>query len=135
MLALRPFLKNLPGRIKHIKATVNRPVRLFFQDEGRFGRISQLCGCWGPKGQRAVVAAQHIRQYTYTFAAIERATGQSVSLVLPWENGDTMSLFLTEMSQRYPNEHLVVVLDGAGCKWQAKTDPVRPLKSEPLISL
>ena len=82
-----------------------------------------------------MVAAQHIRQYTYTFAAIERATGQSVSLVLPWENGDTMSLFLTEMSQRYPNEHLVVVLDGAGCKWQAKTDPVRPLKSEPLISL
>jgi len=124
MLALRPFLKNLPGRIKHIKAIVNRPVRLFFQDEGRFGRISQLRRCWGAKGQRAVVAAQHIRQYTYTFAAIEPATGQSVSLVLPWVNGDTMSLFLAEMSQRYPSEHLVVVLDGAG--WHKSKELVVP---------
>jgi transposase len=110
----KPFLKNLSEQINTIKTTTEKSIRLFFQDEGRFGRISQLRRCWGPKGKRAVVPAQHIRQYTYTFTAIEPATGQSVSLILPWVNGETMSLFLAEMSQRYPQEHLVVVLDGAG---------------------
>jgi transposase len=120
----KPFLKNLPEQINKIKTTTERPVRLFFQDEGRFGRISQLQRCWGPKGKRAVVPAQHIRQYTYTFTAIEPATGQSVSLILPWVNGETMSLFLAEMSQRYPQEHLVVVLDGAG--WHKSRSLVVP---------
>lgn len=89
-------------------------MRLFFQDEGRFGRISQLRRCWGPKAWRAIVPAQHIRQYTYGFAAIEPATGQTVSLILPKVNAETMSVFLAEMANRYPQDHLVVVRDGAG---------------------
>ena len=110
----KPFLKTLPAQIEIIKTTVKSPIRLFFQDEARFGRISQLQRCWGPRGQRAIVPAQHIRQYTYVFAALEPLTGDTVSLILPWVNGEMMSLFLAETSRRYPNEHLVMVLDGAG---------------------
>lgn len=58
--------------------------------------------------------AQHIRQYTYTFAALEPLTGETVSLILPSVNGVTMSIFLGELSQSYPDNHLAVVLDGAG---------------------
>jgi transposase len=97
---------------------------LFFQDEGRFGRISQLRRCWGPKGKRAVVPAQHIRQYTYAFAAIEPKTGESVSLILPEVNGQTMSLFLAEVASRYPEEQVVMVLDGAA--WHKSKELVIP---------
>lgn len=86
---------------------------MFFQDEGRFGRISQLKKAWSPRGKRLIVPAQHIRQYTYTFAAIEPKTGQTVSLILPEVNGETMSLFLAEVATRYPQDHLLMVLDGA----------------------
>jgi transposase len=86
---------------------------VFFQDEGRFGRISQLKKAWSAKGKRLTVPAQHIRQYTYSFSAIEPKTGDSVSLILPEVNGETMSLFLAEVASRYPEDHLVMVLDGA----------------------
>ena len=29
-----------------------RPIKLLFQDEGRFGRISDPAHCWAPKGIR-----------------------------------------------------------------------------------
>jgi transposase len=40
--------------------------------------------------------------------------GNFDSLVLPHVNSDCMALFLQEVSQRYPNENIVMVLDGAG---------------------
>jgi hypothetical protein len=89
------------------------PLRLFFQDEGRFGRISKLCPCWGPKGQRSIVAAQQTRQYTYAYAAIEPKTGNTVSLMLPLANTEAMNLHLDEISNRYPDNHIAMVLDGA----------------------
>jgi transposase len=97
---------------------------VFFQDEARFGRISQLRRCWGPPGKRAIVSAQHIRQYTYTFAALEPLTGETVSLILPSVNGLTMSIFLAELSRRCPDNHLAVVLDGAG--WHKSRDLIVP---------
>jgi hypothetical protein len=106
--------KKLAEELNNITKTTNKSVRLFFQDEGRFGRISQLATCWGPVGQRATVPAQHIRQYTYAFAAIEPKTGEMVSLMLPLVNTDAMNLHLVEIAKRYPDEHIALVLDGAG---------------------
>lgn len=112
--------KKLPQTLNNIIKTTDRPVRLFFQDEGRFGRISQLASSWGPIAQRAVVPAQHIRQYTYAFAAIEPKTGETVSLMLPLVNTEAMNLHLEEIARRYPNDHIVLVLDGAG--WHKSQD-------------
>jgi transposase len=88
-------------------------VRLFFQDEARFGRICQMRRVWLPKGERALGKAQHIRQYTYVYSAIEPKTGQSVSLIMPYANTEWMTYFLEELSGRYSDETLVLVLDGA----------------------
>ncbi len=71
-----------------------------------------------------MVPAQHIRQYTYAFAAIEPKTGESVSLILPEVNGQTMSLFLAEVASRYPEEQVVMVLDGAA--WHKSKELVIP---------
>jgi hypothetical protein len=46
-----------------------RPIKLFFQDEARFGRIDNTCSCWVPSGGRALVAKQIIKQYIYLYGA------------------------------------------------------------------
>ena len=90
-----------------------RPVRLMFQDEARFGRISDCRRCWSPYPIRPVVKAMQIREYTYAYAAASPLDGKFDSLILPYANTECMTLFLKEIALRYPNENIVMVLDRA----------------------
>jgi hypothetical protein len=90
------------------------PVRLMFEDEARFGRISDPHRCWAPAGVRPEVDTQIVREYEYAFAAVCPHDGALDTLVLPSVSAETMSVFLAEVSQRHPNEWMVMVLDGAG---------------------
>ena len=46
------------------------------------------------------------------------------SLVLPWVNAETMSLFLATVAERHANEFIVMVLDQAG--WHIADELVVP---------
>jgi hypothetical protein len=87
---------------------------LFFQDESRFGRISQQIACWSPKGKRPLVPSQIVREYTYAYSAICPQDGKMVSLILPDMSTSCLNLHLKEISIRYPDNHIVLVWDGAG---------------------
>jgi len=50
-----------------------------FQDEARFGRMSDPRSCWAPAPHRPVVNLALIREFRYEYAA--------VSLVYPDDNG------------------------------------------------
>ena len=63
---------------------------------------------------RPHVARQVVREYVYVFGAVSPSDGRHDSLVLPWANSETMSLFLEEISQRYPKEHILMFMDQAG---------------------
>lgn len=90
-----------------------RPLKLFFQDEGRFGRIDTLVGCWAPAGVRPCLDQQIIRQYTHVFSAVCPSDGESYSLILPYADTHAMNLFLSELSKEYSQYRVVVVMDGA----------------------
>ena len=64
------------------------------QNEGRFGRISELLSCWAPKGMRPEVAQQIIREYLYVYAAVCPALAKMTALILPWANTEMMNIFL-----------------------------------------
>ena len=85
-----------------------------FQDEARFGRIQDPKACWAPRPMRPYVVRQIVREYVYVFGAVSPCDGRHDSLVLPWANAETMSLFLEEISQRYPDEHILMFMDQAG---------------------
>ncbi len=53
-------------------------------------------------------------EYTYAYAAVDVASGELDSLILPHVNTHCMPLFLNEVGLRHPNERIVMVLDGAG---------------------
>lgn len=89
--------------------------RLMFQDEARFGRISEGAACWAASGIRPVVGSQIVRQYTYAYAALSPIDGVMDSFILPDMYSDTLSIFLAEVSKRHRKEFIVMVLDGAPC--------------------
>lgn len=55
------------------------PIKLMFQDEARFGRISDVRRCWAPKPVRPLCQAMLTHDYTYAYAAIDV---QSVNSIL-----------------------------------------------------
>jgi transposase len=95
-------------------------LRLLFQDEARFGCISDQRRCWAPWPMRPIVGHQIVRQFVYGLAAVSPLDGQLCSLVLPWVDTETMSLFLAHTATHFGNERCVMLLDGAG--WHTAGD-------------
>jgi transposase len=90
------------------------PIRLMFQDEARFGRISDTRRCWCPKPVRPLCHAMVSQEYTYAYGAVSVTDGVLDTLILPYVNSDCMQVFLDEVASRHPGNRIVMVLDGAG---------------------
>jgi transposase len=52
-------------------------------------------------------------EWTYLYAAVDPATGESFCLYLPGLDGTCFEVFLERLSEVYADHRLVVVLDGA----------------------
>ena len=91
-----------------------------FQDEARFGRISDTRYCWCRRPDRPLVSAMVTQQYTYAYGAVSPQDGCFDSLVLPQVNSECMQIFLDEIASRHLNDNVVMVLDGAG--WHKSKD-------------
>ena len=89
-------------------------VRVLFQDEGRFGRISDQRRCWAPLPKRPLVGQQVIREFVYSLAAVCPEDGQLASLIMPTVDAEIMSIFLDHTAQIFPGDYCLMFLDGAG---------------------
>lgn len=97
----------------HSPDVMYEEVMLMFGDEAGFGRINKPKRCLCPKGIRPVVPCLHIRQYRYTFGAVEPKKGRSHFLVLPRCDTKCMNYFLEDLSRQFPNSIILLVVDGA----------------------
>jgi len=95
-----------------------------FQDEARFGRISDSRHCWCPKPYRPVCQAMVTQEYTYAYAAVSVSDGGLDSLILPHVNTDCMQIFIDEVAARHPTDRIVMVIDGAG--WHRSESLILP---------
>jgi hypothetical protein len=103
-----------------------------FQDEARFGRISQSKRCWCPKPVRPVCPTMVCQENTYAYGAVSISDGQWDSLLLPQANTACMQIFLDEIASRYPDERIVMALDGAGWHREGKLTVPQNMKLLPL---
>ncbi len=102
------------ARMKFKKCDQSKPIALFFQDEGRFGRINNLKRCWVGAKDRALVGQQLIREYIYAYTAVCPATGENFSLILPWADTGAMNIFLSEFSKEHSHYRVIMIMDKAG---------------------
>lgn len=91
-----------------------RPVKLFFEDEARFGRINVVGKCWVPGRTRAMVTQQIVREYIYAYTTVCPQTGENYSIISPVNNTEAMNIFLNEVSMAFKHYRIIMCLDGAG---------------------
>jgi len=96
-----------------VKNQKNLPVRLIFQDEARFGRMSDPRACWAPAPKRPVVRLALVREFRYEYAAVSPWSGDLDHMTFEKMNTENMSRFLTRVSQTHEQDFTVMVLDGA----------------------
>jgi len=90
-----------------------RPIRLMFQDEARFGRMVRIRKCWAPPSVRPVVFNGYERQFTYVYGAVSPADGHFEWMLSEKMNTVQMGAFLAQVSAAFPEEFIVMVVDGA----------------------
>jgi len=96
-----------------LKNQKNLPIRLMFQDEARFGRISDPRSCWAPTPLRPMVNLALVREFKYEYATVSPWDGALDYMTADKMNTETMSCFLKQVSEAHPNDFSIMVLDGA----------------------
>ena len=88
-------------------------VRLMYQDEAGFGRISEPSYCWAPDGVRPVVPCHRVREYVYTYGAVDPHDGSNFFIIAPKCNTVWMNAFLSELSKEFKDDIILIYLDRA----------------------
>lgn len=114
-------------------------IRLFFQDEATFGRVSESKRCWCAKGIRPIIHKQRVREYIEIFGAVEPKTGDFFYTIAPKEKPNKkkmgrpkigeaandikprekgiksriMNDFMQKLCEKYPNDQIVLICDNA----------------------
>ena len=108
--------KTLPENLAAVltpAAVQDRPIRLMFQDEARFGRMARIRRCWAPAPLRPTVRNGYEREFTYVYGAVSPQEGQLDWSLSEKMNTAQMNGFLLQVSQAHAQEFIVMVVDGA----------------------
>ena len=90
-------------------------VRVYFEDEARFGTQGTITRVWARKGSRPRAVRQNGREWLYVLIAVCAATGTASALIMPELNTAVVNLFLEQFSGELPaGVHAVLIWDGAG---------------------
>lgn len=88
--------------------------RLMFQDEARFGRMSLPYHAWAPAPLRPMVKLALVREFKYVYCAVAPADGETAWMVSDLMNTESMGKFMEIVSKKFPNDLILMVVDGAG---------------------
>ncbi|TWT99729.1 hypothetical protein Pla108_06720 [Botrimarina colliarenosi] len=113
---IEAFMREWPERIEQIAA--GRPgkrLRVYFQDESRFGQQGTNTNVWAKRGSRPTAVRQTEYEYLWVLGAVCAETGHAEGLLSPQLNTKIVNTFLELFSATVPEgEHAVMVWDGAG---------------------
>lgn len=112
--AVQAFRETLLGKLIVLSLPKDRPVRLWVQDEMRYGLHGFTRRVWGLPGHRTVVPAPQVYQWGYVYGAV--ALGLTRPRFLLAESVDlaTETQFYRQVAQSDPAAMHVMIQDGAG---------------------
>ena len=99
-------------------------IRLMFEDEASFGRISEPSSCWAPSGVRPIVPCQRVREYMHVYGAVDPIFGDDCYIIAPKCNTQWMNMFLEELSKTFSKDYILLCLDRAS--WHRSKDLIIP---------
>jgi len=110
------FKEQLPQQLAEIgRSHPDRRLRVYFQDEARFGQQGTTTNVWASKGSRPTAVRQTEYEYLWVLGAVCPETGRSEGLLSPRLNTDVVQAFLDEFSRTIAaDEQAVLLWDGAG---------------------
>jgi transposase len=98
-----------------VAARPEEQVRVYFQDEARFGTQGTITRVWARKGSRPRAVRQNGREWLYVLMAVCATTGAASALIMPELNMAVVNLFLEQFSRELPaGVHAVMIRDNAG---------------------
>ena len=105
--------------VEHIEAIAaghpDEEVRLYFEDEARFGQQGTITRVWAPKGARPRAVRQTRYTFLFVLVAVCVSTGEASALIMPELNAEVVNLFLEQFARELPvGVHAVLIWDGAG---------------------
>lgn len=108
------FKTQLCQRLKDLNVPAEKPVRIWVQDEMRFGLQSVVRRAWGLRGIRIVKPVQQRYEWGYVYGALE-VNGEGAQFsYLPTVSKEATRLHLKQISQSDPDSVHILIWDGAG---------------------
>ena len=95
-------------------------MRLLFEDEARFGLMTDLRACWAPVPIRPRVRQTIIRKSTDVLMAVHPPSGRFHSLLCRGLDSAVMSEFLRQTQAYFRGDFCIMICDGAG--WHVAED-------------
>jgi hypothetical protein len=98
-----------------LQPATERPMRIFCQDESRFGLLPIQRRRITLTGVKPLGAVQYCFENFYVYGAVEPTTGECFFLELPHLNTVNFQIFLNEFARCYPDTLNIVVMDNGSC--------------------
>jgi transposase len=113
--AQQQFLDQLPKQLAVVaQAHPQRRIRLYFEDESRFGQQGTMTRVWARRGSRPTAVRQTEYESLWVLGVVCPETGKAEGLLSPRLNTDVINIFLRQFSKTLPeDEQAVVIWDGA----------------------
>jgi transposase len=110
------FQQSWPATLANIaKRHPGKRLRVYFEDEARFGQQGTMTNVWAQRGSRPTAIRQTEYGYLWVLGVVCPETGHAEGLLSPQLNTSVINLFLEQFSQSIPaGEHAVLIWDGAG---------------------
>ena len=112
--ATESFLATLHDALASLPLEPGRPVRIWVQDEARFGLHTLVRRCWARRGLRVVLRHQRKYKWAYMYGALEIETGQAFTMWMPGVDLGITRTFLEQLAASEPDAEHIIIWDGAG---------------------
>ena len=108
------FKRHFLGILKGLPLQADKPVKVWFADESRYGLLPNLRRVWTKKGLRPHKRWKSEYKWSYCYGAIDVIEGKTVFVQTPSVNLEWTEAFLLQITKQYPDYEHIIIWDGAG---------------------
>ena len=112
--AEKKFKQEIVQKLETLEIAPDKEVRIWVEDEHRYGLISIIRRCWMLRGQRVKVPYQTKYQWGYVYGALEVMTGAAEFFFTPTVSLRWTDAFLQQLVATAPEAIHILIWDGAG---------------------